>query len=88
MEDRVFEAEFSTNEQVIFNGDFGGSTQVFGGDLGGVMNIGTTNYPELSNKPQINGHTLVGDLDSHDLGLMGLMASITPQEIDDLLFGV
>lgn len=30
---------------------------------------GTTNYNDLSNKPQINGHTLRGDQSAADLGL-------------------
>ena len=31
---------------------------------------GTSNYPDLSNKPQINGNELVGDKKANDLGLV------------------
>lgn len=31
---------------------------------------GTSDYAKLANKPSINGHTLVGDLSSEDLGII------------------
>lgn len=51
---------------------FGNATKGYvkkhsGGGGGG----GTTNYSELSNKPQINGVTLDGDKTSEDLGISG-----------------
>jgi hypothetical protein len=36
---------------------------------GGGGGGGTTDYLDLSNKPQINGHELVGDLSPEDLGI-------------------
>jgi hypothetical protein len=51
---------------------FGNATK---GDLkkiaGGGGGGGTTNYSELSNKPQINGVTLDGNKTSEDLGITG-----------------
>ena len=35
-----------------------------------VWSGGTTNYNDLSNKPQINSHTLFGNMSSSDLGLV------------------
>lgn len=32
---------------------------------------GTTDYPDLNDKPQINGHTLVGNMSQDDLGITG-----------------
>lgn len=32
---------------------------------------GTTEYPDLNDKPKINGHTLVGDMTQDDLGITG-----------------
>lgn len=40
-------------------------------------------YEELTNKPSINGVTLIDDKSFEDLG----MSAITPQEIDDIIFG-
>ncbi len=38
---------------------------------------GTTNYNDLSNKPQINSHTLFGNMSASDLGL------VTPSDLSD-----
>ncbi len=38
---------------------------------------GTTNYNDLSNKPQINSHTLFGNMSADDLGL------VTPSDLED-----
>lgn len=38
---------------------------------------GTTNYNDLTNKPQINSHTLFGNMSASDLGL------VTPDDLDD-----
>lgn len=56
---------------------------------------GTDDYPELSNKPQINGVTLVGNQTGHDLGLQnelteGAGININPSTLElsiDLLAG-
>lgn len=42
-------------------------TNAHGGGGGG----GTTNYNQLSNRPQINGTTLTGNKSASDLGLLG-----------------
>ena len=42
---------------------------------------GTKNYEKLTNKPSINGHTLVGDSNFEDIGLHFM----TNTEIRDLL---
>lgn len=48
---------------------------------------GTTNYNVLTNKPSINGVTLVGDKTSKEIQVQDLMDEITPQEIDQILYG-
>lgn len=42
-----------------------------------VWSGGTTNYNDLSNKPQINSHTLFGNMSASDLGL------VTPSDLSD-----
>ena len=44
---------------------------------------GTTDYNELDNKPSIEGVTLQGDKTFGELGIR----EITPQQIDDIIFG-
>lgn len=44
---------------------------------------GTGNYPELTNKPQVNGVTLVGNLSASDLGLQETISYATNQDIDN-----
>lgn len=51
---------------------------------GGGSGSGTSNYLELSNKPQINGVTLVGNKSLADLGVV----KITDNEIDDIINNV
>ena len=46
---------------------------------------GTDDYNELSNKPQINGTTLIGDQDSDDFGLLDENDNLTPGQMNDLL---
>lgn len=48
---------------------------------------GTSNYNSLTNKPKINGVTVIGDKTSSDYFLQDLMNDITEQEIDNILFG-
>lgn len=48
---------------------------------------GTTNYVALSNKPQINDVTLIGNKTSKELHLEHELDVITPQEIDTMIFG-
>ena len=43
----------------------------------------TTNYNALTNKPSIEGHTLVGDSTLQQIGV----GDITPQEIDRIIYG-
>lgn len=51
------------------------------GDKGDSGSFGTMNYSELSNKPQINGKELNGNLTTEDLGI----ETISEKEIDDKL---
>lgn len=48
---------------------------------------GTTNYEYLSNKPQINGVTLIGNKLDYELYLQHQMDEITPQDIDNIIYG-
>lgn len=52
-----------------------------------VIGGGTSDYNKLSNKPQINSITLIGNKTSQDLGLEPTIIDITEQDIDDLIFG-
>lgn len=45
------------------------------------------NYEDLLNKPSINDVELVKNKTPKDLGLQESMEEITPQDIDDILFG-
>lgn len=62
---------------------------------GGGGTGGTSNYPDLANKPQINGVELVGNKTSEDLGIVGeeeliqalAAESAARQKEDDLLQG-
>ena len=45
---------------------------------------GTSDYERLVNKPSIEGVTLMKDKTFEQLGL----SAMTPQEIDDMLFGL
>lgn len=51
--------------------------------FGEVHMVHTDNYEDLLNKPKIEGVTLIGDKTFVELGL----AEITPQDIDDIIFG-
>lgn len=44
---------------------------------------GTSHYPALTDKPKIEGVTLLGDKSFEQLGL----SAVTLQEIDNLIFG-
>ena len=50
---------------------FGNATKGYVKKHSGGGGGGTTNYSELSNKPQINGVTLDGNKTSEDLGISG-----------------
>lgn len=47
----------------------------------------SANYPGLTNKPQINNVTLLGNKTSEELYLQHQMDEITPQEIDKIIYG-
>ena len=46
--------------------------EIANGNIGGGSSTGTTNYNDLTNKPQINGVELVGNKTSDDLGISGM----------------
>ena len=45
--------------------------------------IGATDYEELTHKPSIEGHVLIGDSTLPQIGV----GDITPQDIDRIIFG-
>ena len=53
-------------------------------ELGEVLNVGTSNYNELSNKPQINSIELIGNKTPSELHLQEEMEDITNEEINNL----
>lgn len=59
------------------------SDGAFKANFGSVERISTSDYEELFNKPSIEGNVLIGDKTYAELGLN----EITPQEIDEILFG-
>lgn len=60
--------------------DFGADPS-FGFDMGEQQSVG--DYNALVNKPSIEGHVLVGD---STIGQIGV-GEMTPQEIDQIIFG-
>lgn len=48
---------------------------------------GTSDYTDLSNKPQINGHTLVGNQSSSDLGIGNMIYSVEEQVVGTWING-
>ena len=46
---------------------------------------GTSNYEDLTNKPQINSVVLVGNKTSSDLKLQGEMEALSNMDIENLL---
>lgn len=62
-----------------------GGTSAKGNLRGGVSapTTGTKDYNQLKNKPKIEGHELIGDQTFRELGLN----SITPQTIDEIIYG-
>ena len=46
---------------------------------------GTTDYDDLENKPQINGHEVSGNQTGDDLGLMDQSASLTEEQKEALI---
>lgn len=59
------------------------------GDVGIFYNpgSGTSDYENLANKPKINGVTVIGEKLGADYHLQDLMGTITPQDIDDIIYG-
>lgn len=56
-----------------------------GASLNGEVSsqIGHVAYPDIGEKPSLNGQTIIGDKTLADYGF----TAITPQEIDQILFG-
>lgn len=59
------------------------SNLAFNADLGYIRNPGA--YPPLSEKPQVNDHTLIGNKSFEDLGLKS-MSNIEIKAIFDKVF--
>ena len=62
------------------------------GDSGGLSlgigsSSGTSNYNTLTNKPSINGVTLIGNKISREIFVQDLMEEITEQDIDEMIYG-
>lgn len=55
-------------------------------DLEFDSSSGTNNYNSLSNKPQINGVTLVGNKTSKDIKVQDEMDVLSVQEIEKILY--
>lgn len=51
------------------------------------VNVATTNYNDLINKPQINGVTLVGNKTSAEIHVQDPIGDVTSQDIDAIIYG-
>lgn len=79
----TFGARFSENENmsaIFTDGD------AMSARFGETQRVATSNYEELYNKPQINGHTLIGNKVSEELDLQGKMAVLSTTEIEKILY--
>ena len=74
--------DFDTDQDITFNFDTGQDVNF---DFGDVQIGG--DYPPLTNKPKINGVTLVGNKLDSDLYLQHEMDEITFQDIDNIIYG-
>lgn len=55
--------------------------------LGMAEGYCNTDYNPLTNKPQINGVILIGNRTSADIHVQHEMDEITPQQIDNIIYG-
>lgn len=63
-------------------------TRIDGGEVGVFYNKGSGNdYNALSNKPKINGVTVIGAKEGPDYNLQNKMYEVTPQDIDKIIYG-
>lgn len=76
--------DFTLEEQVL-GFTIENSSLAFNADLGYVQ--GTTSYMQLSDKPQVNGVTLIGNKTSDEIKVQGIMDEITAQDIDTIIYG-
>lgn len=51
------------------------------------VNVASTDYNELINLPHINEVKVIGHKTGADYGLQNLMDEITPQQIDNIIYG-
>ena len=51
------------------------------------INVASTDYNELINHPYINEVKVIGHKTGPDYGLQNLMDEITPQQIDNIIYG-
>lgn len=61
--------------------------ETFDFETGEYTTVGTYDYNELFNHPHINGVEVIGEKTGTDYKLQNKMNEITPQEIDDIIFG-
>lgn len=73
---------------VIDGGEVGIQTNIDGGEIGVFYNTGGTgDYNALSNKPKINGVVVAGEKVGSDYRLQDKMGEVTPQDIDEIIYG-
>ena len=77
------ELKFTLQEEEL---NFGLSEDNLSFGLNVTSSIGD-NYELLTNKPKINGVTLIGDKSSPDIHVQHEMDEITFQDIDEIIFG-
>lgn len=72
-------------DRIVIDGDIA-LIQTIDGEIERVYHVGTVvrmNYNELIGKPKIEGNVLEGNKTFEELGL----GEITPQDIDDIIYG-
>lgn len=74
-----FKATFTSDDQFSAGLQESGSLKA---DFGDTKTIGTGDYNDLTNKPLVEGHTLVGDKSFKQLG----MDTLSQWEIEKILY--
>ena len=75
-----FKATFNGNN--TFNAKFKGGDSTFNSTFGNVQVVETGDYNNLSNKPSIENHTLIGNSTIDEIGV----GTLTVQEIEKILY--
>lgn len=79
-QNRIIPVVLSDKNSTEFTAIFNEAQQTFNAELGTQIVVGSGDYNDLTNRPQINGVTLEGNLSFEDLGFY----SIQPDMVKDI----